>query len=610
MAELNTQQLSELVRKLQSGDGAAFNEIYEATRQPAYFTALKIAKNEQDAEDILQEAYIQLLDKINTLENPDTFIAWFNRIVANKAKDFLKKKNPLLFKDAEAEQFYTEEQEDDDRDFIPEDSMDKTELRREMMRIIDGLNDDQRACILLYYYDEMPVKEIAASLDVSESAVKSRLFHARKEIKAQVEALAKQNKALFGVAPMPLVIWALKSAGAAAAASSAASGAAAATLAAVTATAGGAAAATATGTAASAGAAAAKAVGAGLAQKLIAGLLAVTLIGGGTIAGTKLVQRHRDDPADATAAQSVTTEGQTKPVLSVLTPENVRETVTVPDDRNVQADVQLETLRYGVRALLPNFAERTQGGVQQRNGASALDRQSFRATYQEMLPYAKQNITTYSAQTDEIRNGINRERVAQGLPALVDDSVLTEQAAVRAEEIAWSDRNSMTRPDETSYTTVFDQNDLVSGARYEARAYHYDTPEEAVQALLKNGTVLQPNADRIGIGAAEDPETKRMIYVVHLYSADGDAEQTQSAAEERRDRWNSFVDSQVAGQFDVAETLNEWNERGRNLPVIGPLFDYNFHNDWLLLSFSEFMEQMTDELNAQAEQIETERGIR
>lgn len=185
MPAKQTDQIPALAARLQAGDGRVFNDLYEATRPAAYFTALKIARNEQDAEDILQEAYIQLLDKIKSLENPQTFPSWFNQIVANKAKDYLKKKNPQFLEDAGAERAYTEETEDDDRDFIPEDSMDKIELQLEMMRIIDSLSDVQRTCVLLYYYDEMPVKEIAASLDVSEAAVKSRLFHARREIKTK-----------------------------------------------------------------------------------------------------------------------------------------------------------------------------------------------------------------------------------------------------------------------------------------------------------------------------------------------------------------------------------------------------------------------------------------
>ena len=62
------ERLSALVVRLQQGDGNAFEEIYNLTRESAYFTALKISKNENDAEDILQETYIHILERINTLE--------------------------------------------------------------------------------------------------------------------------------------------------------------------------------------------------------------------------------------------------------------------------------------------------------------------------------------------------------------------------------------------------------------------------------------------------------------------------------------------------------------------------------------------------------------
>ena len=587
MAELNTQQLSELVRKLQSGDGAAFNEIYEATRQPAYFTALKIAKNEQDAEDILQEAYIQLLDKINTLENPDTFVKWFNRIVANKAKDFLKKKNPLLFKDAEAEQFYTEEQEDDDRDFIPEDSMDKTELRREMMKIIDGLNDDQRACILLYYYDEMPVKEIAASLDVSESAVKSRLFHARKEIKAQVEALAKQNKALFGVAPMPLVIWALKTAGAAAAASSAASGAAAATLAAVTATAGGTAAVAASaGTAATAGGAAAKAIGAGVAQKLIAGLLAATLIGGGTFAGTQIAKKVKANAEKEKAAVTTAVDERNQNSTQEALTEAPTEAPTVPDGKLADTIIETRELKYGVTGNFQSFAIRTADGTEVREFDPVLNYAQFDADYDDLLPAARENMQTYAAERTSVLTEINAKRLANGLTPVTEDPVLAETASVRAEEIAWSGKDNSIRPDGSSYTSAFDRNGYYDGGRYESRATGASSSTEAMKRLTG---VTQGDATRIGVGVAEDPAGRGNVYVVHLYAPEGEAEAAPSATEQRIDQlYESGYEAK--DQLLDTERSDAFWDRMREFPVLREIANYDFHNDELVL-FRKMIEE-------------------
>ena len=96
--ETGYERIAELVVKLQGGDNSAFNELYKLTSGRAYFVAFEITKNEQDAEDILQESYIKMLEKINTLDKPESFVSWFHHMVANKSKDSLKKKKPSLLR--------------------------------------------------------------------------------------------------------------------------------------------------------------------------------------------------------------------------------------------------------------------------------------------------------------------------------------------------------------------------------------------------------------------------------------------------------------------------------------------------------------------------------
>lgn len=72
------ERLTAAVIRLQNGEGKAFEEIYNLTNGPAYFTALKIAKNEDDAQDVLQDSYVKVLDKIGELEKPESFMSWFN----------------------------------------------------------------------------------------------------------------------------------------------------------------------------------------------------------------------------------------------------------------------------------------------------------------------------------------------------------------------------------------------------------------------------------------------------------------------------------------------------------------------------------------------------
>lgn len=200
------ERLAQLVARLQSGDRSTFNEIYKLTSPKAFFVAFEITKNNQDAEDILQESYITALDKISTLDKPESFVGWFHRIVANKAKDSLKKKKPTLFDCDENDAF--EVIPDEDTDFMPEASVDKSELHKIVMSVLDELSEEKRACVLMYYFEECSVNDIAETLDVPVSTVKNRLFTARKDLQGKFSK--RGITSAYSVAPIGVVLWALR----------------------------------------------------------------------------------------------------------------------------------------------------------------------------------------------------------------------------------------------------------------------------------------------------------------------------------------------------------------------------------------------------------------
>ncbi len=203
--EVDKQRIAVLVGKVQNGDNSAFDELYKLTSERAYFIALEFTKNNQDAEDILQESYIKALSKIKELDKPESFSSWLNQIVANKSKDFLKKKKPMLFEAEENEVF--EVLPDEDTSFSPEDNLDQTELQKTVMEVLDELSEEKRACVLMMYFEELSVGEIAETLEIPEGTVKTRLFSARKDLK---DKFAKRGiTSLYSTAPIGVVIWAL-----------------------------------------------------------------------------------------------------------------------------------------------------------------------------------------------------------------------------------------------------------------------------------------------------------------------------------------------------------------------------------------------------------------
>lgn len=205
---------SEAVRLAKEGNEEGYTFLYENTYKSKLYLAIKYMKNEEAAEDVLQDAYIRAFTKLDTLENPETFPAWLGQIVANTAKNELKKNNPLLFadvaQDEEGESFEFQI-EDDNLEVQPEKAYTRQETQMLVHELIDGLSEEQRICILMFHIEGLSIHEIAETLGCSENTVKSRLNYGRKNIKDKAEELKKKGYELYSIAPFPLLLFFLRS---------------------------------------------------------------------------------------------------------------------------------------------------------------------------------------------------------------------------------------------------------------------------------------------------------------------------------------------------------------------------------------------------------------
>lgn len=190
--EKQNEELTYYVRQLMSGDRQAFEKIYNLTGQLGYFTALKITNDPNEAQDILQDSFLAVLEKIHSLRNPEKFESWFNRIVANKARNVLVKKKPTLFYDLGYDESLEEYLWETEENFYPEQSLDRADVRQKIMEIIDNMSDEKRLCVILYYYNDMGIADIAEIAGVSENAIKARLFQARKDIRSGLNLDSKK----------------------------------------------------------------------------------------------------------------------------------------------------------------------------------------------------------------------------------------------------------------------------------------------------------------------------------------------------------------------------------------------------------------------------------
>lgn len=204
-AERNTimKNNEEIILKAKSGDQEAITQIYNENVNKVYFLCLKFLKKSDDANDITQDTFVKVFTSLDQLKNPSALSSWILTIAANLCKNHLKKSNRFIASDEDDETIFNIEETDDA--FIPEQSADNAETRRLVMEIIDRLPDGQRMAIILFYYNEMSIKEIAEVMECTENAVKLRLNHARQTIKEEVLKLEEKGTKLYGVPVIPLL---------------------------------------------------------------------------------------------------------------------------------------------------------------------------------------------------------------------------------------------------------------------------------------------------------------------------------------------------------------------------------------------------------------------
>ncbi len=203
-------ELAALVAAARIGTQDAISALYEKTYSKVYYTVKSMIKDEDAVFDIVQDTYIKAFAHLDSFQGDARFLPWVRQIAANTARDWLKKKRPMLFaelgSDDEQETPVEELFPDERSENLPDQVIDQKETKRLIREIIEELPEDQRAAIGMFYYEEMSVKAIAAAMGVSESAVKSRLMYGRNKIEKKVRELEKQGTKLYSLSPLPFLL--------------------------------------------------------------------------------------------------------------------------------------------------------------------------------------------------------------------------------------------------------------------------------------------------------------------------------------------------------------------------------------------------------------------
>jgi RNA polymerase sigma-70 factor (ECF subfamily) len=181
----------DVARRIAAGDATAFERLMRRHNPALYRTARAILRDDAEAEDALQEAYIQAYQAIGDFRGESKLSTWLARIVANEALMRLRKRvrrASIVPMQAGVSAEEVHGIADTDMSQAPEISAQRSEMRRLLEREIDSLPDDYRAVFVLRAVQELSVEETAAVLGIPEPTVRTRFFRAKGQLRERLAA--------------------------------------------------------------------------------------------------------------------------------------------------------------------------------------------------------------------------------------------------------------------------------------------------------------------------------------------------------------------------------------------------------------------------------------
>ena len=181
----------DLVQRVQAGDSAAFRALFDKYHRRAFAVAMGVVKNEDDALDAVQVAFVKVHKNIHKFHGSSSFYTWLYRIVMNVSIDHVRRTSRRRNLDFDERALHEESEVAGDGALVPRvtnSNPGKAALRRELGGAIQAalqeLPEHHRAVIVLREIEGMSYEEMAEALEVPKGTVMSRLFHARKKMQA------------------------------------------------------------------------------------------------------------------------------------------------------------------------------------------------------------------------------------------------------------------------------------------------------------------------------------------------------------------------------------------------------------------------------------------
>jgi RNA polymerase sigma factor (sigma-70 family) len=181
------------IAEVLKGNSNAFTPLVDKYKQLAFSLSMKIIRNREEAEDAAQDAFVKAYRSLENFKGGAAFKTWFFRIVYTTAISRVrgKQNNRVSLEDCKLS----------DKDLMDAESavgqLDAEERSFQLHKALDQLAPDERAILNLYYFDDLPVDEIAEIMEMSESNVKIKLFRSRKKLYERLHYLLKGENVLI-----------------------------------------------------------------------------------------------------------------------------------------------------------------------------------------------------------------------------------------------------------------------------------------------------------------------------------------------------------------------------------------------------------------------------
>jgi RNA polymerase sigma-70 factor (ECF subfamily) len=196
-SKLNTSTATDevLVKAAQKGDMAAFEELVARHRDKIYARAFSMLRNEDDAIDLSQEAWVKGWQRLHQFQGDASFATWMTRIVINLCLDQLRKNKRIKNESIDE---MNEETGGVERQMPvitpnPTEGLERTELRQRIDKALSQLSYEHRTVLILHEFEELEYKLIAKKMGCSIGTVMSRLFYARRKMAALLAGLKREE---------------------------------------------------------------------------------------------------------------------------------------------------------------------------------------------------------------------------------------------------------------------------------------------------------------------------------------------------------------------------------------------------------------------------------